>query len=112
MNEILMKRIRYFGADCYLICDGNCNKAWGLVSRPRIQLEGREYWVSDAEFEHAPMNPQTYEGSDGKPVITCSMDMNKWCARACERSRIVPVEEFTDDIELPNWDERHEVEEL
>ena len=26
---------------------------------------------------------------DGKPVIRSGRDMNKWCARCCERSQIV-----------------------
>ena len=93
MSDITQKTIIYFGNRCKLYCDGKCNKAWGLPSRPRVNIDGKEYWVADNEFEYAPDDPGTYEGADGKPMIRSGRDMNKWCARACERSLIIDVNE-------------------
>ncbi len=109
MSGITQKTIVYFGQKCHLYCDGKCYKAWGIASRPRVTIEGKEYWVSDEEFAYAPEDPGTYEGCDGKPFITSGRDMNKWCARACERSCIIPCSEKFSVSQLPNWDKRQEV---
>lgn len=112
MADITRKKIKYFGNDCYLYCDGKCYKACGLVSRPRIKVGDKEYWVSDSEFDYAPENPETYEGGDGKPMINSGRDMNKWCARCCERSCIVPISEGLSKSKLINWDNRQEIEKV
>ena len=112
MSDITRKKIIYFGQECYLYCDGKCYKAWGLVSRPRVNVGDREYWVSDNEFDYAPENPETYEGGDGKPMINTGRDMNKWCARCCERSCIVPIKEGLKKSKLTNWNERQEIEKV
>ena len=33
------KEIQFFGAKVILVCDGKCNKAWGINSRPQVQLD-------------------------------------------------------------------------
>ena len=106
------KKIKYFGEDSRLYCDGKCYKAWGLVSRPRVEVDGKEYWVSDNEFDYAPDNPGTYEGGDGKPIINTGRDMNKWCARWCERSCIIPITKPIRKSNLINWNERQEIENI
>lgn len=94
------KRIIYCGQKLLLCCDGNCNKAWGMNSRP--QVAGREdedepWYLSDDELGIAPLHPGTWEGGHGKPN-PADPEMNKWCARECERSTMTAL---GDPIKLP-----------
>jgi hypothetical protein len=106
---MLKKQIVYFGQQCILACDGNCNKAWGINSRPKNQLSEEDEddyeWLSDNELKFAPQNPGTYEGDHAKPIIT-DEKLNKWCARECERSSIFKLDEpiILDDFNkrIPN----------
>lgn len=109
MGDITQKKIVFFGQDCHLYCDGKCYKAWGLPSRPRVTVGDKEYWVADDEFDYAPDDPGTYEGADGKPMIRSGRDMNKWCARCCERSHIVNDGEKLDKNKLIDWSKRLEI---
>ena len=34
----MQKLITYCGKKAILVCDGKCEKAWGVSSRPKIQL--------------------------------------------------------------------------
>ena len=92
---MLKKEIIYCEKKCVLACDGNCEKAWSLNSRPRKD-NGQEF--KDNELCLAPANPETYEGEYGKPT---DKTLNKWCARECERAVICDVLE---KIELPKFD--------
>lgn len=89
------KHIIFLGQPCILACDGQCNKAWGLNARPKAMLSDDEddfVFLADDALGEAPADPGTYEGGQGKPSETPLTDpgyMNKWCARECERSRIV-----------------------
>lgn len=88
---MIAKAILYMGESTILICDGRCNKAWGVNNRPKEQLSTDEddfEYFADYELGNAPLNPGTYEGGDGKPINTIHR-LNKWCARECERSRRV-----------------------
>lgn len=68
-------------------CDEKCNKAWGIMLRPKEQLSDDDddvVYLSDDELGDAPENPPIWEGGEGKP--TCDSEkMNKWCVRQCER---------------------------
>lgn len=79
--------IQYFGQPCKVNCDGNCKKAWGINSRPQVQLsddvDDYEY-LADCELAIAPDDPGTYEGGDAKPQSNSEFP-NKWCVRECER---------------------------
>ena len=100
-----VKAITYFGQPRILACDGQCNKAWGINGRPRVQLsdDPDDYeWLTDDELGEAPVNPGTFEGRDGKPVRP-KEQLNKWCARECERSVLCHPDI---PIELPNFSER------
>ena len=102
---MLKKAITYFGQPAVLACDGRCNKAWGINHRPRVQLSGDpdDYeWLTDFELGEAPINPGTFEGRDGKPVRP-KQQLNKWCARECERSVLAKPGET---IELPDFSQR------
>ena len=89
-TKIRRKSILYYGGMCTLFCDGKCDKAWGKSSRPTVTLSnGDEYWVSDSDFDVAPQDPGTYEGGYGKADFKNGREMNKWCARECERSVVV-----------------------
>ena len=85
----MYKNITYFGQRTRVACDGNCAKAWGMNSRPRVQLSGNpdDYaWLADGELGDAPTDPGTYEGGHAKPLtVRGPEDMNKWCVRECER---------------------------
>jgi hypothetical protein len=83
------KRITFFGQPAKVACDGRCSKAWGINSRPSVQLSDDEddyYYVPDGELPDAPADPGTTEGFQAKPLVVRSADdMNKWCVRECER---------------------------
>ena len=85
-----VKLITWYGEPAAVACDGKCNKAWGINSRPRRQLSDDEddyVYLSDAETGEAPLNPGTYEGDCSKPHPD-SAKLNKWCVRECERSEL------------------------
>lgn len=85
-----IKQILWFGRHVTLACDGKCDKAWGINNRPRIDFDPDEpddhAYLADHELGDAPTQPGTWEGGHGKPRD--SSQMNKWCARECERSGI------------------------
>lgn len=103
------KAIKFFDKACTLACDGQCHKAWGMNSRPKVLVgdpndEDDFAYLADHELGFAPADPGTYEGLDmeGKPAPRPEL-MNRWCARECERSEIVDAgEPFT----LPDFDRR------
>ena len=103
---MIKKEIIYFGQKSILGCDNKCHKAWGLNNRPKIVDENNIHnviWLSDNQIEEdAPINPGTIEGWDSKP--TCDEEkLNKWCARECERSKIVKINE---KLILTDWSKR------
>jgi hypothetical protein len=100
---MIKKEIIYFGKKCILACDGNCQKAWGISSRPVNQLsdDPDDYEnIPDDDLGIAPKYPGSYEGGHGKPE---NKNLNKWCARECERSVIVGIGE---EIILPKNNEK------
>lgn len=81
------KIIQYFGQAMKVNCDENCNKAWGISNRPKIQLSEDENdyaYLADNEVGLAPEDPETYEGGHAKPLNKQGIP-NKWCVRECER---------------------------
>ena len=104
-RQMEVKAITYFGKPHILACDGQCDKAWGINGRPRVQLSNDpdDYeWLADDELGEAPVNPGTFEGRDGKPVRP-KQQLNKWCARECERSVLCHPDT---PIELPDFSVR------
>ena len=117
---MLEKGIIWFDRPCRLVCDGRCDKAWGITSRPSVFFDGAEIaakeeasdpddyaFLADSELGIAPDDPGTYEGGHGKPSATPLTDatrMNKWCARECERSKIIEAGEA---IRVPDFSQRH-----
>ena len=102
---MLVKAITYCGQPVILICDGQCNKAWGINCRPKVQdssLGGVMMFVSDNEVGDAPIDPGTAEGPDSKPQDS-TQRLNKWCARECERSKLVDANK---EFSLPDWTKR------
>lgn len=109
-RAILVSNIRWFGEDAALVCDGKCEKAWGINARPRIEFDSEDpddiAYLADGELEEAPRDPGTYEGGHGKPTNYDDDERhNKWCARECERSCIVDGRDGN-EVELPTFDER------
>jgi len=87
---IYVKPILWFENYVVLACDGNCGKAWGICNRPTIDFDPSDpddcAFLADGELDDAPADPGTYEGGHAKPKDPSQM--NKWCARECERSAI------------------------
>lgn len=115
---MIVKRITWFGHDALLACDAQCDKAWGINNRPKIEFDPDEpddyAFLPDHELGIAPERTGIWEGGHPKPILPSSR-LNKWCARECERS---VVNELNDDlfkIKLPdfskpryNMPEKHE----
>lgn len=105
------KRITYMGLDARIACDGNCAKAWGINSRPIVEIEtetGTTFsFQSDDEAGTAPVDPGTYEGDDGKPIDAKTGEyMNRWCARECERCVMTKPGEANEELKLPDRSKR------
>lgn len=101
---MLTKQILYCGQTLVAACDGRCDKAWGINTRPRVSLsdDPDDYvWVADSALGTAPEDPGTYEGMDGKPTEPGDR-LNRWCVRECERSRMKRPGEL---IELPDMEQ-------
>lgn len=82
-----LKQINFFEQPATVACDGNCKKAWGISSRPEVQLskdENDTAYLADGELGDAPEDPGTYEGGHAKPASAAEFP-NKWCVRECER---------------------------
>lgn len=109
---MLKKEIIYFGKKAVVACDGKCEKAWGINSRQKVQLDeaNEDDWcyLSDEELDIAPTDPGTYEGGDAKPVSK-EERLNKWCSRECERCFLSSPGEYDKPIsltDLPNFNKR------
>jgi len=85
------KNIVWFGRSVTLACDGKCNKAWGVQTRPKERFDPFEpddtAMLADDELGEAPADPGTCEGGDIKPENPDGK--NKWCSRECERASII-----------------------
>lgn len=99
---MITKAITYFGQRCVVACDGRCDKAWGINGRPYTQLSKVDddyVYLGDDVLGAAPGPGETAiiaEGVDAKPSAAPLNDgeqMNRWCVRECERSRIFEVGE-------------------
>jgi len=102
------KMITYFGEPARVACDELCSKAWGINSRPKVQLSDDEddyAFLADGELPEAPADPGTYEGGQGKPS-SAQYFPNKWCVRECERCRMTPPEHPNDPLILLDFSKR------
>lgn len=106
-NRIWIKPVLFFGASTLIACDGRCSHAWGYC-RPRTELDPDEpddyLAASDDEAGPCPLTGMDLgaEGDDTKPDSPAGM--NRWCARACERSvRIGTRLGVVTSIALPDW---------
>lgn len=104
------KLVTAYGRPVIIVCDGECDKAWGMTTRPKIELSDDPddvEWLSDSELETAPDDPGTYEGGHAKPTASSYGYLNKWCFRACERSTFFEVEhEKLVEFEMRDWSKR------
>ncbi len=103
---MIQKEIIYAGRTLIAACDGLCTKAWGVDSRPEIELDKNnpdDYaYLADNELGEAPVNPGTYEGPSAKP-LSDEPKFNKWCVRQCERCDTFSPNE---EIVLPDFSKR------
>lgn len=102
---MLVKSIFFCGSPVVIACDGKCTSAFGINSRPHVQLSDNEddhADLADHELGIAPIDPGTYEGGEAKPTdYEDPKRQNKWCARECERS--VLVDGSGAIVELPDY---------
>lgn len=128
-KAVMEKTIIYFGQEAKVACDEKCNKAWGENNRPRVYPEisetkifglGEESiypddetgidvdnyaYCSDDELEEAPIEPQTYEGGDAKPINNSEIG-NRWCVRECERCVMSDVGQYKEVLVLRDFSKR------
>jgi hypothetical protein len=114
VSDVFQRRILFCGRAQVLACDGRCGKAWGINGRPRHYFVDEEadsddyVWFTDDELGRAPLPGHTVgvsEGGDCKPYGDHLRDvecMNRWCARECERSVMVDID---DDVRLPDMND-------
>lgn len=95
-KEILVKSITYFFQAAIVACDGRCDKAFGINTRPKLPNDdddAERVYLGDKEVGTAPDDPGSYEGGQGKPFAAFHAGnpdrLNKWCVRECERSVMV-----------------------
>lgn len=124
---MLVAKRPFSGRHRFVVCDGRCDKAWGINGRPRLYFmeegepprklkDGEEpvnwddmVYVRDSELGVAPGPGETVGISEGghlKPSavpLTGGSRMNKWCSRECERSRVLDEGEelVIKDLEHP-----------
>lgn len=105
MNRIIIS----YRAKSDLACDGKCNKAWGITSRPKVQFSDDSddiAYLSDLETGLAPVDPKKYEDGYAKPTNVDQIH-NKWCIRECERLRSFEKGQLSDElIDLPDFSKR------
>lgn len=105
---MIKKEIIWFGKEAIIACDEKCEKAWGINTRPKIQLDDNDEddyaYLSDNELGLAPIDPLTYECSCAKPIDKEDR-LNKWCCRECERCFKSTINKL-DTISLENFDVR------
>lgn len=102
------KIITYCGVSAKVACDEKCNKAWGISSRPNVQLSDNDddfEWLSDDELGEAPIDPGTQEGFDSKPINKKRIP-NKWCVRECERCVMSEYGKANQSLQLPDFSKR------
>jgi hypothetical protein len=95
------KEILFFGKKRIVACDNKCHKAWGINERPKKQLDNNDpddyYFLPDQKLGIAPSISKYEECDKNKPVKD---ELNKWCVRQCERSKIFNLNE---EIKLPDF---------
>lgn len=100
--------ITYFSQPARVACDRLCSKAWGVNSRPRVQMgdDADDYAIlADDELGEAPADPGTYEGGHAKPTSPDQFP-NKWCVRECERCAISAPGQHELPLKLPDFGRR------
>ncbi len=105
---MIEKDIFFCGQPVTVSCDGQCSKAWGISSRPYIQLDDSNeddiVFLADGELGEAPADPGTYEGGDAKPT-TPEDRLNRWCVRECERCVWIDKNQYT-VMNKKDWNKR------
>lgn len=104
----MIATIQYFGQPAKVACDGNCQKAWGISVRPKIQLsiiEDDFAYLADGELGIAPVDPGTTEGRDRKPLSPAEFP-NKWCVRQCERCVMSDPDNWQAPLALSDFSRR------
>lgn len=114
---MIKKRLTFAGQAATHACDGRCDKAWGINSRPSIPsradrqdaADPDDYaFLADSELGTAPADPGTYEGGHAKPLAAKGPeDINKWCIRECERSWMSSPGKPDAPPDLPDYSVRH-----
>lgn len=108
---MIKKSLIFFGRNATHACDGKCNKAWGINSRPSVQLSDDvdDYaYLADDELGTAPAVTGITEGGQNKPLhARGAEDINKWCVRECERAWMSEPGQPDAPPDLPDYSARH-----
>jgi hypothetical protein len=88
-TAFLIKPVLYCAQQVCVACDGRCDLAWGR------DWQGPRDWP-------APDDPGTAEGPDSKPKSP-EQRLNRWCARQCERSQLIPFRGWPIEVDLDTW---------
>ena len=96
------KQIGWFGRKVTLACDAKCSHAWGRRRPKRMLSDDCDDFesVSDDEAGPCPFSGMDLDSDGDEMKPDGPGGKNKWCARSCERSVIVEVD---DPIVLPDW---------
>lgn len=93
--NLLITKVLFHNVPGFIICDGRCDKAWGIEARSKIMLSDEDeddyYFLPDSALGAAPDVSGNTEGDHDKPN---NRKHNKWCARQCERSTMVELSHF------------------
>ena len=103
---VYARSITYRGTPALLACDGRCSHAWGRF-RPRTYQNPQDpddyIAASDDEAGPCPLRGMELDAEGGDLKPSDPGDMNKWCARSCERSVVCPIIGTAALIELADW---------
>ena len=96
------EEILWFGRKAILACDAKCSHAWGRRRPKRMLSNDCDDFesVSDYEAGPCPFSGMDLDSDGGDMKPNSPEGKNKWCARSCERSVIVGLD---DPIVLPDW---------
>jgi len=115
---MIVKRLIFFGRSATHACDGRCDKAWGINSRPTVPtrkelhsgtMDPDDYaYLADDELKTAPAVTGITEGGQNKPLNARGPeDINKWCVRECERAWMSEPGQPDETPDLPDFSARH-----
>lgn len=104
--------IIFAGKKAKVNCDEKCEKAFGINSRPRVQLSENldDYaFLADDELARAPADSGFSIGGIRKPINKKDIP-NKWCINECERCNMSAMGKSDEPLEVRDFSiRRHNI---